>query len=78
MKTIIRSCIQWPSPLGLALLGLSLWVGDLKDQTTVPNVQTPVENTQTPKPQDQKIQQSQNKPEEIEKKLTELKHANLA
>jgi hypothetical protein len=62
----------------LALLGLSLWVGDLKGQTTVPNVQTPVENTQTLKPQYQKIQQSQNKPEEIEKELTELKHANLA
>src|ERR1700722_17041035 len=78
VKTIIKSRIQWPSLLGLALIGLRLGVGDLKAQTTVPNLQMAVEDTQTPTAQDQKIQQLQNKLEEIEKELIELKHANSA
>jgi hypothetical protein len=76
VKTINKSRIQWPSLLGLALVGLHLGVGDLKAQTTVPNLQTAVEDTQTPTTQDQKIQQLQNKLEEIEKELIELKRTN--
>jgi len=76
VKTINKSRIQWPSLLGLALVGLHLGVGDLKAQTTVPNLQTTVEDTQTPTTQDQKIQQLQNKLEEIEKELIELKRTN--
>ena len=78
VKTIIKSRIQWPSLIWLALLGLPLGAGDLNGQTTVPNLQMAVENTQTPTPQDQKIQLLQNKLEEIEKELMELKHANAA
>jgi hypothetical protein len=78
VKTIIKSHIQWPSLLGLALLGLRLGAGDLRAQTTVPKPQTAVEDTQAPTAQDQKIQQLQNKLEEIEKELIELKHANSA
>ena len=76
MKTITKSRIQWPSLLGLALIGLRLGVGDLKAQTTVPNLQTSVEGTQTG--QDLKIQQLQDKLEEIQKELMELKQANSA
>lgn len=76
MKTMIESRIQWPSLLGLSLLGLGLGLGDLKAQTTVPNPQTAVENTQTPTAQDQKIQQLQDKLDEIQKELVELKRAN--
>jgi hypothetical protein len=76
VKTIIKSRIQWPSLLGLALIGLRLGVGDLKAQTAVPNLQTSVEGTQTG--QDLKIQQLQDKLEEIQKELMELKHANSA
>src|ERR1700733_2913874 len=76
VKTIIKSRIQWPSLLGLALIGLRLGVGDLKAQTTVPNLQTSVEGTQTG--QDLKIQQLQDKLEEIQKELIELKKANSA
>src|ERR1700729_2582026 len=76
VKTIIQSRIQWPSLLGLALIGLRLGVGDLRAQTTVPNLQTSVESTQTG--QDLKIQQLQDKLEEIQKELIELKKVNSA
>jgi Putative beta-barrel porin-2, OmpL-like. bbp2 len=76
VKTITKLRIQWPSLLGLALIGLRLGVGDLKAQTTVPNLQTAVEGTQTG--QDLKIQQLQDKLEEIQKELMELKQANSA
>src|ERR1700727_1920827 len=76
VKTIIKSRIQWPSLLGLALIGLRLGVGDLKAQTTVPNLQTSVEGTQTG--QDLKIQQLQDKLEETQKELIDLKKANSA
>jgi hypothetical protein len=77
-ENIIKSRIQWPSLLGMALLGLHLGTGDLKAQTTVSNLQTAVEDTQTPTAQDQKIQQLQDKLEEIQKELIELKRANSA
>src|ERR1700729_3425191 len=76
VKTIIQSRIQWPSLLGLALIGLRLGVGDLRAQTTVPNLQTSVESTQTG--QDLKIQQLQDKLEEIQRELIELKKVNSA
>jgi hypothetical protein len=75
---MMKSRIQWPSLLGLSLLGLSLGLGDLKAQTTAPNPQTAEENTQTPTTQDQKIQQLQDKLEEIQKELIELKRASSA
>ena len=78
MKTIIKSRIQWPSLMGLALLGLHLGAGDLKAQTTVSNPQTAVEITQTPTAQDQKIQQLPEKLDEIQKERIELKRANSA
>jgi Putative beta-barrel porin-2, OmpL-like. bbp2 len=78
VKTMIKSRIQWPLPLGLALLGLSLGPGELKAQITGPNPQTTVENTQAPTTQDEKIQQLQDKLEEIQAELIKLKLANSA
>jgi hypothetical protein len=78
VKTMIMSRIQWPSLLGLTLLGLHLGAGDLKAQTSVSNPQAAEEGTQTSTAQDQKIQQLQDKLDEIEKELIELKRANSA